>query len=210
MGAELFEHVATDSRAQSILEQDSNEMQTTKADSAPPITSRDQIAPFVVAPDTAQVLYWAGCVAAGTLISIAGLLLATQSTADTWFVVTACSIAALLGWLLALARRYILGPVTAPHGSSPSTVRTRQLNQRAFNEHTNKVIDAAFSDGVLPNDAICATAKALGVLVAFTARRTNVDLDELLAFAQQEAREYSKNAEEFMHGNRGLWDLHSR
>jgi len=183
-------------------------MQTTKADGNPPITSGDQIAPFVVAPDAAHVLYWAGCVAAATLIAIAALLLATQriGTADTWFIVTACSIAALLGWLLALARRYILGPVAAPHGSSPSTVKTQQLNQKAFNEHTNKVIDAAVSDGVVPNDAICATARALGVLVAFTARRTNVDLNELLAFAQQETCEYSKNAEEFMQSNRGLWD----
>jgi len=184
-------------------------MQTTKADSAPPITSRVQIAPFVVAPDTAQVLYWAGCVAAGTLIALACLLLATN-TGDTFFIVTACSIAALLGWLLALARRYMLGPEAASYGSSLLPVSAQQLNQKEFNQHTNKVIDAAFSDGVLPNDAICATAKALGVLVAFTARRTNLDLDELLAFAQQETREYSKNAEEFMHGNRGLWDLHSR
>jgi len=182
-------------------------MQTTKADGNPPITSRDQIAPFVVAPDAAHVLYWAGCVVAATLIALAGLLLAT-STADTWFVVTACSIAALLGWLLALARRYILGPVAAPHGSSPSTVKTQQLNKKGFNERTNKVIDAAVSDGVVPNDAICATARALGVLVAFTARRTNVDLNELLAFAQQETCEYSKNAEEFMQSNRGLWDCY--
>jgi hypothetical protein len=180
-------------------------MRAWNSDGYPPITSGDQIAPFVIAPYAAHVLYWAGCVAAGTLIALAGLLLATNA-ADTLFVVTACSVAALLGWLLALARRHILGPVAAPHGSGASTARTQQLNQKEFNEHTNKVIDAAVSDGVVPNDAICATARALGVLVAFTARRTNVDLNELLAFAQQETCEYSKNAEEFMQSNRGLWD----
>lgn len=47
----------------------------------------------------------------------------------------------------------------------------------------------------IPNDAISATAKALGVLVAFTARREGVSHDELLRFSQDAIGEFARDAQ---------------
>jgi hypothetical protein len=37
----------------------------------------------------------------------------------------------------------------------------RELTPEEFNEHTNKIISTATANGVLPNDVLCSTAKAL-------------------------------------------------
>jgi hypothetical protein len=153
-----------------------------------------------------NVFNWAAFILAALILG-AGLAfaLAMFDAKNKWFAIVTSAVAASLVWP-ARAYRYVLGLVIAPQGVDPSTFKTQQLNQKQFNDHTNKVINAALSDGVVPNDVICATARALGVLVAFTARREHVDFNELLAFAQQATVEYSKDAVGFMQDNRGLWD----
>jgi hypothetical protein len=58
---------------------------------------------------------------------------------------------------------------------------------------TNRIVNTA-TLRTIPNDAICATAKALGVLVAFTARRQGVSHDELLKFSQNAIADFARHA----------------
>jgi len=77
----------------------------------------------------------------------------------------------------------------------------RDLTSEEFNEHTNRIISAATADGILPNDVICCTAKALGVLIAFTARRERKDRGKLLKFCQKAVGDFANEAEQFMTQN---------
>src|SRR5262245_22629186 len=74
----------------------------------------------------------------------------------------------------------------------------RELTPEEFNEHTTHIINTATANGVLPNDVLCCTAKALGVLIAFTARREQTDRGKLLKFCQMAVRDFTNEAERFM------------
>jgi len=162
-----------------------------------------------VADGLGNVLLWAACILAAVSLG-AGLAVASAlvDAKNKRFASITSAVTALPLWPR-LARRYSLCPAFSLQARDPSTFKTQELDQKEFNDQTNKVVIAALSNGVVPNDAICATARALGVLVAFSARRTNVDFNELLAFAQQATIEYSKDAEGFMQDNRGLWDRYA-
>jgi hypothetical protein len=150
-------------------------------------------------------LYWVACILA-VVISMVVLAFASATVGLNykWLAITS-AVAVLLVLFSGRAWGYVLRAVVSKYGTQ-QLKQTHQLDQKGFNDHTNKIINAAISDGVMPNDAICATARALGVLVAFTARREHMDFNELLVFAQQETTEYTKSAEGFMQDNRGLWD----
>ena len=68
-----------------------------------------------------------------------------------------------------------------------------ELSGDQFNELANRIIKTA-TLRTIPNDAITATAKALGVLIAFTARREGVAHDELLRFSQDAVADFARDA----------------
>ena len=62
----------------------------------------------------------------------------------------------------------------------PAT-ENRELTEQQFDQLVEKLIYAAIADGILPQDALAALAKALGTLSAFAARREGLSFDEILA-----------------------------
>ena len=76
-------------------------------------------------------------------------------------------------------------------GISPENAK--QLSGEGFNELATRIIDVAAAN-TIPNDAICATAKALGVLVASTAQHKGCSQDELLKFAQEAVAQFAQDA----------------
>jgi len=74
----------------------------------------------------------------------------------------------------------------------------RKLTPDEFNEHTNRIIQAAAGNGVAANDAVAATAKALGVLISFTARREKGNIRKLIALSQKSVATFAWEAETFM------------
>ena len=68
-----------------------------------------------------------------------------------------------------------------------------ELSADQFSDLANRIIKTA-TLRIIPNDSVTATAKALGVLVAFTARREGVSHDELLAFCQNAIADFARDA----------------
>jgi hypothetical protein len=78
-------------------------------------------------------------------------------------------------------------------GRPTNNEQATELSGDQFNDLANRIINTA-TLRTIPNDAISATAKALGVLVAFTARREGVSHDELLRFSQDAIAEFARDA----------------
>jgi hypothetical protein len=68
-----------------------------------------------------------------------------------------------------------------------------ELSEDQFSELATRIINTAVRR-TIPNDAICATAKALGVLIAFTAHRESTSDDELLRFCQNAIADFARDA----------------
>ncbi len=78
-------------------------------------------------------------------------------------------------------------------GLPTNNEQATELSGDQFSELVNRIMKTA-TLRTIPNDAISATAKALGVLVAFTARREGVSHDELLRFSQDAIAEFAQDA----------------
>lgn len=76
----------------------------------------------------------------------------------------------------------------------------RRLSEAKFNKLAVKLIDTA-TDGTIPDDAIRATAKALGVLVSFTARRDGCSKEELLNLSLRAVANFSSAADDYIDAN---------
>jgi hypothetical protein len=69
----------------------------------------------------------------------------------------------------------------------------RDLPEKQFAALAGRILDVAVKD-TTANDAITATAKALGSIIGITAKRPDVSLDELLKFANEAVEEYARAA----------------
>jgi hypothetical protein len=78
-------------------------------------------------------------------------------------------------------------------GLPTNNEQATELSEGQFCDLANRIVNTA-TLRTIPNDAICATAKALGVLVAFTARREGVSHDELLRFSQNAIADFARDA----------------
>ena len=66
-----------------------------------------------------------------------------------------------------------------------------ELSEDEFNQLARRIINAATTN-TTSNDAICATVKALGVLIGFSARRHGSSFEELLKFGQDALAEFAQ------------------
>lgn len=126
-------------------------------------------------------------------------LLSLMRSASPWAL-----IGSLFGQIAWLSLFFVLIAFIRNRFVVKERIRTELMGETDFNAHTGRIIEAA-SSGATPNDAICATAKALGTLTAFTARRESADFDTLVQFVQNAVAEYARNSEQFMQDNSGLW-----
>jgi hypothetical protein len=78
-------------------------------------------------------------------------------------------------------------------GLPTNNEQATELSEGQFSDLASRIINTA-TLRTIPNDAICATAKALGVLVAFTARREGHSHDELLRFSQNAIADFARDA----------------
>jgi hypothetical protein len=79
-------------------------------------------------------------------------------------------------------------------GLPTNNEQATELTGDQFNDLVNRILKAA-TLRTIPNDAITATAKALGLLVAFTARREGVSYDDLLRFSQDAIADFARDAQ---------------
>jgi hypothetical protein len=68
-----------------------------------------------------------------------------------------------------------------------------ELNDDQFNNLASRLVNAAATHTV-PSDALAATAKALGVLISFTARRENRSPEELVKVGQDAVEQFAREA----------------
>jgi hypothetical protein len=73
-------------------------------------------------------------------------------------------------------------------------VNHQHLSELQFTQLTHELICKATADGTLPSDALAALAKALGTLVAFTARREGLADEEVLRASQNAVADYARAA----------------
>jgi hypothetical protein len=85
-------------------------------------------------------------------------------------------------------------------GLPPENESATELTEQQFNELTNRIVRAATLK-TIPNDAICAMAKALGVLISFSARRDGASVEKLVEFSQGAVAQFSQEAVAFMDRN---------
>jgi len=87
-------------------------------------------------------------------------------------------------------------------GKSPDTYHPQrgELSSAEFNKLTTRIIRTA-TDGTISTDAVSATAKALGVLVSFTARREDCSKEELLSFILRSVVDFSSAADDYIDAN---------
>jgi len=78
-------------------------------------------------------------------------------------------------------------------GLPTNNEQATDLSEDQFTDLVTRIMNTA-TRRTVPNDAICATAKALGVLVAFTARREGVSHDQLLRFSQNAIADFARDA----------------
>jgi hypothetical protein len=79
--------------------------------------------------------------------------------------------------------------------------RTAELTEQQFDQLVEKLIYIATADGILPQDALAALAKALGTLSAFSARREGLVYDEVLTAAKCSVETFAGLAEAVMKSN---------
>jgi len=95
----------------------------------------------------------------------------------------------VLDWARDAAREQAEIALGLPTNNEQAT----ELSGDHFSDLANRIIKMA-TLRTIPNDAITATAKALGVLVALTARREGVSYDELLRFSQDAIGDFARDA----------------
>jgi hypothetical protein len=83
-------------------------------------------------------------------------------------------------------------------GVFPKNDDARELTNDEFNGLTNKIIRIATANGTLSHDALATTAKALGVLLTFEARRQGRTIDELVGIGQQMIAGFAASAGTYM------------
>ena len=74
----------------------------------------------------------------------------------------------------------------------------RDLTNEEFNKRTTEILNTATKNGILAHDAISATAKALGTLLTFEARRQGRTIDELVGAGQQMVAGFATASGTFM------------
>jgi hypothetical protein len=77
-------------------------------------------------------------------------------------------------------------------------VKHEHLSELQFTQLTQELICRATADGTLASDALAALAKALGTLIAFTARREGLANDEVLSASQNAVADYATAARIFI------------
>ena len=82
-------------------------------------------------------------------------------------------------------------------GLSPHNEDAKELTEVEFKDLTKRIIKTATTK-TLPNDAICATAKALGALICVTARRGDGSIEELVKVSQEAVAAYAQQAVAYM------------
>ena len=91
--------------------------------------------------------------------------------------------------------------MAASHVTEEPATQTGELTEQQFDQVVEKLIYAATADGVLPQDALAALAKALGTLSAFAARREGLSFDEVLSASQGSVATFARIAEAIMKAN---------
>ena len=74
-------------------------------------------------------------------------------------------------------------------------------SSRQFDQVVERLIYVGTADNMLPSDALAALAKALGTLLAFTARRDGLAEEEVLKATQNAIAEYAMAATIYMREN---------
>jgi hypothetical protein len=87
-------------------------------------------------------------------------------------------------------------PKNAPSPQQQGSER-EPLTEQEFKDRTIRIINTAVASNTPVNDALTATAKALGVMIAVTARRDGVSYDELLKCAQEAVGSFAEEARRF-------------
>jgi len=77
----------------------------------------------------------------------------------------------------------------------------KPLTDQKFDQLVEKLISIAMANGILPQDALAALAKALGTLSAFSARREGLPHDEVLSATKCSVEAYANMAEAVMKSN---------
>jgi hypothetical protein len=90
------------------------------------------------------------------------------------------------------------------------SVTTEHLSEAQFAQLTEQLIYGATANGTLPSDALAALAKALGVLLAFAARRDGLDEEVVLRASQNAVADYATAATIYMSENAGTTPAMSR
>jgi hypothetical protein len=107
---------------------------------------------------------------------------------------------------------------TDDSGCCPSNeeAQSRNRGERQFDQVVERLIYVATANNMLPSDAFAALAKALGTLVAFTARREGHNKDALLRAVQDTVSDYMTAAGIYMnknsdsiHGTGTIWPIES-
>jgi hypothetical protein len=81
----------------------------------------------------------------------------------------------------------------------PQTV-AQELTEQEFGELAARIVSTATTNTVT-NDAVCATAKALGILITISAPVAGCSADELLKFSQEAIAKFAQEAATFMGQN---------
>ena len=79
-------------------------------------------------------------------------------------------------------------------------VDVADLTEEEFNTVTSNILKTAATH-ILPNDAISALCKALGVLIYFTANKQKCSIDTLLKVGNESIAEFANSAQEFIASN---------
>jgi len=85
----------------------------------------------------------------------------------------------------------------------PSAIGTESghRSERQFDQVVERLIYVATADNMLPSDALAVLAKALGTLLAFTARREGLAEEEVLKPCQNAVADYAMAAAIYMREN---------
>jgi hypothetical protein len=75
------------------------------------------------------------------------------------------------------------------------------LTEQQFDQLVEKLIYIATANGILPQDALAALAKALGTLSAFAARREGLPVEGVLRASQDSVATFARIAEAIMKSN---------
>ena len=96
--------------------------------------------------------------------------------------------------------KFIMMAVPREAAQEPAS-ESGHLTEQQFDQLAEKLIYTATANGILPQDALAALAKALGTLSAIAGRREGLSFDEVLSASQDSVATYAMVAEYFMKEN---------